>query len=90
MMMAYAKGARTFERHIDIEYGGVPVSPYNSLPHQCDVWFKAWHKAQEMCGGSGRRSAFHRRGATQYPRRSGSRRLREAFCRDWGFHTTCK
>ena len=53
IMMAYAKGARTFERHIDIEYEGVPVSPYNSLPHQCDTWFKAWHKAQEMCGGSG-------------------------------------
>jgi sialic acid synthase SpsE len=53
IMMAYAKGARTFERHIDIEYDGVPVSPYNSLPHQVDVWFKAWHKAQEMCGGSG-------------------------------------
>jgi sialic acid synthase SpsE len=53
IMMAYAKGARTFERHIDIEYDGVPVSPYNSLPHQIDVWFKAWHKAQEMCGGSG-------------------------------------
>lgn len=53
VMMAYAKGARTFERHIDVEYEGVPVSPYNSLPHQVDAWFKAWHKAQEMCGGSG-------------------------------------
>lgn len=53
VMMAYAKGARTFERHIDIEYDGVPVSPYNTLPAQADVWFKAWHKAQEMCGGSG-------------------------------------
>jgi len=53
IMMAYAKGARTFERHIDIEYGGVPVSPYNSLPHQVDEWFKAFKKAKEMCGGSG-------------------------------------
>jgi N-acetylneuraminate synthase len=53
LMMAYAKGARTFERHIDIEYEGVPVSSYNSLPHQADTWFKAWHKAQEMCGSSG-------------------------------------
>jgi N-acetylneuraminate synthase len=52
-MIAYAKGARTFERHIDIDYEGVPVSPYNSLPHQIDAWFKAWHKAQEMCGASG-------------------------------------
>ena len=53
VMMAYAKGARTFERHIDIEYDGVPVSPYNSLPHQVDEWFKAFKKAKEMCGGSG-------------------------------------
>ena len=27
MLIAYAKGARTFERHIDIDEGGVPVSP---------------------------------------------------------------
>jgi sialic acid synthase SpsE len=51
--MAYAKGARTFERHIDIEYGDVKVSPYNSLPHQVDSWFKGYKKAKEMCGSSG-------------------------------------
>lgn len=54
IMMAYAKGARTFERHIDIEMDGVPVSPYCTLPHQCDQWFRAFHKAKEMCGASGR------------------------------------
>jgi len=53
MLIAYAKGARTFERHIDIEMDGVPVSPYCSLPEQVDLWFKAFHKAEEMCGGSG-------------------------------------
>ena len=53
VMMAYAKGARTFERHIDIEYGGIPVSPYNSLPHQVDDWFEGFRKAKEMCGGTG-------------------------------------
>ena len=52
VMMAYAKGARTFERHIDIDFEGVPVSPYCTLPEQADVWFKAFHKAKEMCGGS--------------------------------------
>jgi sialic acid synthase SpsE len=50
VMMAYAKGARTFERHIDIDYEGVAVSPYCTLPHQADEWFKAFHKAREMCG----------------------------------------
>ena len=53
VMMAYAKGARTFERHIDIDKDGIPVSPYCSLPHQVDQWFKAWHKAKEMCGAPG-------------------------------------
>lgn len=53
VMIAYAKGARTFERHVDIEQDGIPVSPYCSLPHQVDAWFKAYKKAVEMCGGAG-------------------------------------
>ena len=53
MFIAYAKGARTFERHIDIESDGVKVSPYCSLPAQVDTWFKAYHKAKEMCGAPG-------------------------------------
>lgn len=53
IVIAYAKGARTFERHIDIEMGGKTVSPYCSLPGQIDKWFKAWYKAKEMCGSSG-------------------------------------
>ena len=52
MHISYAKGARTWERHIDIDYNGVPVSPYCSLPEQIDTWFKAFNKAQEMSGGS--------------------------------------
>ena len=50
ILIAYAKGARTFERHVDIEYEGVPVSPYCTLPHQAETWFRAFHKAREMCG----------------------------------------
>jgi len=53
IMMAYAKGARTFERHIDIDHDGIPVSPYCSLPEQIDRWFKSYKKAQEMCGSPG-------------------------------------
>ncbi|MDR2625212.1 MAG: N-acetylneuraminate synthase family protein, partial [Zoogloeaceae bacterium] len=51
--IAYAKGARTFERHIDIEADGIPVSPYCSLPHQIDEWFKAYKKAVAVCGAPG-------------------------------------
>jgi len=53
VMIAYAKGARTFERHIDIDQGGIPVSQYCSLPHQIDTWFKAYYKAKEMSGAPG-------------------------------------
>ena len=51
MLISYAKGARTWERHVDIEADGIPVSPYCSLPHQIDQWFKAHRHAEEMCGG---------------------------------------
>jgi N-acetylneuraminate synthase len=53
MLIAYAKGARMFERHIDIDADGIPVSSYCSLPHQVDTWFKAFRKAKEMCGSPG-------------------------------------
>lgn len=52
IMIAYGKGARTFERHIDIDHEGVPVSAYCTQPHQADTWFKAFNKAKEMCGGA--------------------------------------
>lgn len=52
MLISYAKGARTWERHIDIEYNAVPVSNYCSLPSQIDEWFKAFQKAAEMSGNS--------------------------------------
>lgn len=51
MMIAYAKGARTFERHIDIDWKDVPVSPYCSLPTDIDRWIKAYKTAIELCGG---------------------------------------
>jgi N-acetylneuraminate synthase len=52
IMVAYAKGARTFEKHIDINYQEVQISKYSSLPNQIDSWFKAWHKAKIICGAS--------------------------------------
>ncbi len=66
IMMAYAKGARTFERHIDIQTDGVPVSPYCSLPDQVDMWFKAFHRARQMCGGSGSASRMPPERETRY------------------------
>lgn len=53
IQIAVAKGARTFERHIDIDLDGAPVAKYSSLPEQLDLWFKAFHKALTFCGTSG-------------------------------------
>jgi len=57
MLISYAKGARTWERHVDIPYPDgheqAKPSPYCSLPSQVDLWFKAYHKAREMCGHVG-------------------------------------
>ncbi|HML18741.1 MAG TPA: N-acetylneuraminate synthase family protein, partial [Bryobacteraceae bacterium] len=53
IMIAYAKGARTFERHIDIEMDGVPVSKYCSVPDQIDTWFRAFQRARQLCGAPG-------------------------------------
>jgi sialic acid synthase SpsE len=52
MLIAYAKGARTFERHIDTPKEGYDMQIYNSTSEQIDIWFKAYFKAIEMCGGS--------------------------------------
>lgn len=52
MYVSYALGARTWERHIDIEADGIKVSPYCSLPSQIDTWFKAFHHAKSICGNT--------------------------------------
>lgn len=53
LLIAYAKGVRTFERHVDITSDGVQIATYSSTPEQIDTWFKAFKKAQVMCGASG-------------------------------------
>jgi N-acetylneuraminate synthase len=50
--IAYGKGARTFERHIDINRDGFEVAKYSSLPEQIDTWYRSFHKAVELCGTS--------------------------------------
>jgi N-acetylneuraminate synthase len=52
VMIAYGKGVRTFERHIDINSDGFQHASYSSLPSQIDTWFKAFHRAVTFCGTS--------------------------------------
>lgn len=66
MLIAYAKGARTFERHIDIEADGIPVSPYCSTPADLDRWIKAYKTAIEICGGPAGYKRMPGKGEIQY------------------------
>ena len=75
MLIAYAKGARTFERHVDIETDGMTVSPYCSLPDQVDTWFKAFHHAKSMCGAPGTQKRLPPQ-RDRLPRRPRARSLR--------------
>ena len=52
VMIAYGKGVRTFERHIDINSDGFQPASYSSLPSQIDTWFKSFHRAVTFCGTS--------------------------------------
>jgi N-acetylneuraminate synthase len=51
---------------VDIDSGAVAVSPYCTLPHQCDEWFRAFHRAKEMCGGPGTAKRIPSRRETEY------------------------
>ena len=53
MLVAYAKGARTFERHVDIATPDKTMSPYCSTPEEVSDWFAAFNRAKALCGGSG-------------------------------------
>jgi N-acetylneuraminate synthase len=66
MLIAYAKGARVFERHVDINGDHAKVSPYCSLPDQIDEWFKAFHLAKAMCGAPGTQRRLLSKRETDY------------------------
>lgn len=52
MLISYAKGVRTWQRHIDIKSSDHQVSKYCSTPKDIQVWFKAFNKAKIMCGSN--------------------------------------
>ena len=66
MLIAYAKGARTFERHVDIQTDGMTVSPYCSVPEQVDKWFKAFQRAKACAELRAHRSGCRRKKKSAY------------------------
>ena len=51
IQMAYAKGARIFERHVGMETDEHKMNAYSSSPDQIDNWLKSYIEAVDTCGG---------------------------------------
>jgi len=48
--VAYAQGARMFERHVGLPTDEVTLNAYSSAPDQLDAWLAAWRKARTLVG----------------------------------------
>ena len=55
VMLAVAKGAIAFERHVGIASGDVKLNAYSSTPEQVRGWLAAAREAYAMCGSADRR-----------------------------------
>lgn len=55
--VAYAKGARIFEKHVAIPTEDFKINAYSATPEQIADWITAWQKAVEMCGPKNRAPA---------------------------------
>lgn len=48
--LAYALGARMFERHVGIETDTIKLNAYSSTPAQLDAWMSAWVRSRTLVG----------------------------------------
>jgi len=55
--VAYAKGARLFERHVGVAAGKHKLNSYSSTPAQLRAWILAYQEAVTICGGEERSPA---------------------------------
>lgn len=53
--IAYAKGARMFEKHVGLPAEGITLNAYSATPEQVDFWIGAYQEAREACGHEGER-----------------------------------
>ena len=54
IQIAYAKGARIFERHVGMETKKHKLNKYSSKPEQVAKWIEAYQQAVASCGGEHR------------------------------------
>lgn len=50
IMIAYAKGARIFERHVGVPTKTISLNAYSSTPEQVSRWIAAWKVARDAEG----------------------------------------
>lgn len=50
IQMAYAKGARLFERHVGVPTATIRLNAYSSTPQQLQSWIEAYRDAVAACG----------------------------------------
>lgn len=48
--IAYAQGARIFEKHVGIPTGAYKVNAYSATPEQVRAWLSAWQETRLMIG----------------------------------------
>jgi N-acetylneuraminate synthase len=58
VQIAYAKGARLFERHVGLETDEYKLNAYSSTAEQIAKWIQAYHDVVEACGGEERAPAY--------------------------------
>lgn len=51
IMMAHAKGARLFERHVGLRTERIALNAYSSTPEQIEAWLAAYQEAVVASGG---------------------------------------
>lgn len=50
IQMAYALGARIFEKHVGISTDTISLNKYSAEPDQVRLWIQGWQKARKACG----------------------------------------
>ncbi len=53
--VAYAMGARLFEKHVGVPDADVQLNAYSATPEQVAAWLAAYGEAVAACGGNGER-----------------------------------
>jgi N-acetylneuraminate synthase len=58
--IAYAKGARIFERHVGVETDKIKLNAYSSTPEQIRRWLRAYKETVAACGAERRPPVGHK------------------------------